>query len=147
MGERRLKKHTFLITAWLFLFALSSFQFLAPPSVLVQWETQSETNSAGFNLYRQQAHTLMQTQLNSTLIPSQGNSSRGATYRFTDKTVQKGKTYVYYLEEIELDGTAVFHPTFNQTATVPRFPSWLLLPVGGVVILTIHTIRESRKTR
>ncbi|MEM7336611.1 MAG: hypothetical protein AAF490_31315 [Chloroflexota bacterium] len=140
-----MNKNRLLIVAWVVLLGLGAFQLVSPPSVLIEWETQTETNSAGFNLYRQQESRLEQTQLNSTLIASQGSSSRGAVYRFTDNSLQKGNTYLYFLEEIELDGTAVSHPTFSQTARVPHLPSWLSWPVGLVIILTVFAFVEERK--
>ncbi len=125
-----------LTVAWVAMLFLYVSQWVITPVIFIEWETESETNSVGFNVYRQSANHDTRLRINPTLIPSQGNSQQGAMYEYADQSVQRGKRYVYFLEEIELDGTAVLHTQFHQTANIPYFPSWLILPIVVLTILT-----------
>jgi hypothetical protein len=86
--------------------------------VLVAWETASEIDNLGFNLYRRQAGTTDYAQLNSTLIPSQApGQGQGASYTFVDQGVKAGQTYEYLLEDVDANGTRTPHGP--AVATVP----------------------------
>ena len=124
--------------AWLWwavgLLAIFMLNIMLPPSLTVTWKTETENNTAGFHLYRLSGDDATPTQITPALIVAQGNSSQGASYRFKDGQVKQGKTYTYLLEEIELDGTAVSHHTFQQSHTVPLFKWWTLMPIIGLGI-------------
>jgi hypothetical protein len=86
--------------------------FTATPkagNVILQWSTESETDNAGFNLYRSKSADGEYSKINSTLIPAQGSSTQGASYEFTDTNVQNRKTCYYKLEDIALNGTSTMH--------------------------------------
>lgn len=84
-----------------------------PEGVLVAWETVSETNSAGFNLYRADGGVLTLaedsagwTRLNAALIPSAApGSGAGHAYTWLDATAMPNANYVYRLDAVALDGT------------------------------------------
>lgn len=116
-----------------------------PPAVHVSWQTETETDSAGFNLYRYEAGSAVQLQLNEGLIVSQGASLSGAAYSFKDRTVKRSKTYVYSLEEVGLDGTAVIHHAFQQTHHVPLIEIHTVIPVLVVSILAIFRQRYEKR--
>lgn len=103
--------------------------FTATPqsdSVLLEWETASETNNLGFNLYRSTSPDEVGERLNGELIPSQApGSGQGANYEFVDDTGQGGTTYYYRLEDVDLDGTATMHGPVN--ATYPSQPTAITL--------------------
>jgi len=89
--------------------------------VEVFWETASEIDNAGFNLYRDTSPTgSFGLKLNSVLIPSQvpPGSPFGASYQFTDSNVEPGVTYYYRLEAIDLQGHSQPHNEL-ASATVP----------------------------
>lgn len=68
------------------------------------WETASEIDNAGFNLYRAETEDGGYAKINETIIPSEGSATQGATYEFIDIEVLNGHTYYYKLESIDLSG-------------------------------------------
>ncbi|NOZ70497.1 MAG: hypothetical protein GXP38_01055, partial [Chloroflexi bacterium] len=89
-------------------------------AVLVQWETASEVNSLGFNLYRRRLPAGHEVRLNANIIPAQGGIT-GATYQFLDTNPPPAAGYQYRLEEIDSRGQATsFTPiTLWQTTPTP----------------------------
>ncbi len=76
------------------------------PVAVIRWETATEVNTAGFNLYRSTSPDGPFTQqVNAELIPASTSPLTGGTYVYTDTTVSPGRTYFYELEEVENDGT------------------------------------------
>ena len=116
-----------LCGGWLGLTAvLVILALLTPHPTTIHWQTASELDSAGFYLYRQENEAVSPIQLTQQLIPSQGSSTAGAAYSWVDARPPKGQTVHYWLQEIELDGTAVA-PILIATLTIPRVNRWLLL--------------------
>lgn len=75
--------------------------------VLLAWETVSELDLQGFNLYRAESPEGPWTRLNPVLIGSRTpGSSQGNRYRWEDHGVSLGVAYGYRLEAISLDGSA-----------------------------------------
>lgn len=78
--------------------------------VAVTWETASELDNLGFNLYRGTVSQASSTPINATLIPSSGpGSSEGFFYEWMDGDVEEGQTYFYWLEDVALDGERTLH--------------------------------------
>ena len=95
---------------------LSSFTASAAgSSIMLKWETESEANNAGFNIYRAESENGEYIKINSELIPAKGSSTRGAIYQFVDKEVRNGKTYYYRLEDLDLNGTSTSHGSISAT--------------------------------
>ena len=98
--------------------------------VLVIWETASEINTAGFNLYRSGYSNGIErgdlVSLNDGLIPSQAlGSPSGASYSYTDTDVKAGTMYYYWLEDVEVTGsTHLYGPV---SATLSRSQPYLPL--------------------
>lgn len=100
--------------------AVTLNSFNAVPSrknVSLTWETASETNNVGFNLYRSDSPDGKKTKLNASMIPSKVNpgSLIGAVYSFTDTGIGlKGgfkpkQVFYYWLEDVDLSGMTVLH--------------------------------------
>jgi hypothetical protein len=86
--------------------------------VLVSWETVSEIDNAGFNLYRSDSAAGLQTLLGYT--PSQApGSTQGAAYSYVDAAVEAGQTYWYWLEDVDLAGATTLHGPVSATVLTP----------------------------
>jgi hypothetical protein len=81
----------------------------ADGGVRVEWQTVSEVDNAGFNLYRSEAADDEYVKLNGALIPAQGDPAQGAMYSYDDIDVVPGTTYFYKLEDVDLHGVSTFH--------------------------------------
>ena len=91
-------------------------------AIVVRWETASEIDNLGFNLYRGESPDGPWTQLNDNLIPSQvpPGSPIGAVYEFRDPGVLPGITYHYLLEDVDVYGAGTFHGPVAATLGLPR---------------------------
>jgi hypothetical protein len=89
--------------------------------VLLTWQTASEINNAGFEVYRSDTEEGVYQKLNQELIPGNGNSNTAQSYSFEDKDVQEQQTYYYKLYSRDFDGTV---HNFGQivSATVQPLP-------------------------
>ena len=98
---------------------LASFAAAAQTDhVLVTWETVSELNNAGFNLYRSLAAGGERSLLAN--LPSQApGSTQGAAYSYADADVTAGQTYWYWLEDIDLSGAATLHGPVSVVFQTP----------------------------
>jgi hypothetical protein len=102
------------------LIELSSFT--ATPKageVILQWNTESETNNAGFSLYRSESENGEYIKINTSIIPAKGLPTQGASYEFTDTAVQNRRTYYYKLEDIDFNGISTMHGPVSAT------PRWI----------------------
>jgi len=70
--------------------------------VTLHWVTQSEVNNVGFSVYR--SETKDGNYVEVAFINGAGNSAMPIDYQFTDPKVETGKTYFYYLEDIDTAG-------------------------------------------
>ncbi len=79
--------------------------------VVVSWETASETDNLGFNLYRADSADGERILLNAELIPTNvpPGSPIGSVYEYRDTTAIAGQTYYYWLEDVDLAGESAFH--------------------------------------
>ncbi len=87
-------------------------------AVRLTWETVSEIDNAGFNLYRADDAAGPQTLLAN--VPSQGpGSTQGFSYTYEDLDVQPGQTYWYWLEDVSLGGATTLHGPVSATVSAP----------------------------
>jgi hypothetical protein len=87
---------------------------------LVAWETLSEINHLGFNLYRGPTPQDWDTQLNGELIPAQNPGGVGAAwYQWHDLTAPAGQELFYWLEDISLNGVATQHGPLSAGCVAP----------------------------
>ena len=81
--------------------------------VILQWKTETETDNAGFNVWRAEGFQ----KVNESLIPALGSPVQGSGYDFVDQWVLNGKPYFYLLEDIDNSGISTFH---GPVKAVPR---------------------------
>ena len=79
-------------------------------SIVLNWETVSESDNLGFNLYRAETYDGGRTRLNTTIIPSPNpGSPNGESYQYIDADVVKGISYYYWLENEDIFGATNLH--------------------------------------
>lgn len=118
---------------WLILAAtIIVTQLSSATPIKIDWETETEINTAGFNVYRSETADSDYERINPELILSKGNATSGAEYNFTDTDVIAGQTYFYQLEDVELDNTAERHPVIEYTAPLVE---WWVPVVAALSII------------
>jgi hypothetical protein len=96
-------------------------------SILLQWETGSELESAGFHLWRARGGKDNYSRITDGLIPSEGGPSLGAQYNHEDFDVQPGKSYRYKLEDVDASGRSTLHGSVRAAVGTIR----LMAPESG----------------
>ncbi|MCF6148555.1 MAG: hypothetical protein E3K37_07845 [Candidatus Kuenenia sp.] len=88
---------------------LTSFTATAfEEEILLEWETATEIDNAGFNLYRAKRKGGLYTRINNELIEARGDSVSGANYSYLDILDRSGR-YFYKLEDIDTNGNSTMH--------------------------------------
>ena len=93
---------------------LSSFSAVQTTSNFAQikWQTQSETNLMGYNIYRNLNNLIGNSVIINNNLIAGSNTSSTQNYSFIDEEVENEAEYYYWLESIDLDGTStLFGPT------------------------------------
>jgi len=94
----------FVLSIVILAFGLSA---LFNPSVEIEWKTESEIDTLGFQIYRVNVEDDNNiTKVNEDIIFAEGSSINGSGYSFTDDKVVVGETYIYQLYEIQLNNEA-----------------------------------------
>ena len=102
---------------WLaFGITLLIIQLALPAKIEIQWETETEFDTAGFNIYRSEDLNGSFQKLNEKLIPAAEDAASGGDYSYIDTDVSKGNTYYYQLEDVEFDSTTTLQEPLAATA-------------------------------
>ncbi len=112
-------------------------------SILIEWATESEIDTVGFNILRSVNEEGPYDTINSALIPPASDPVTGGDYTFKDDDVQVGETYYYFLEEVQVDGQKNIHGPIQQIATSSR---WSNLSLAGVLLATAGYYAWALKT-
>ncbi|MEN8217584.1 MAG: DUF5074 domain-containing protein [Pseudomonadota bacterium] len=89
--------------------------------VLIEWESGTELNNAGFRIWRATGegwitgdYSTVISLTGNALIPAEGS---GSVYSYTNSGVVPGLTYYYLLEDRDLNGKPTYHFDFIDSAT------------------------------
>jgi hypothetical protein len=86
------------------------------PGIQINWETASEIDNAGFNIWRSDVRNGIYTKINTTIIPAEGGAGIGAVYDYVDEDAASGATYYYKLEAVDVPGDGRFFGPVSETA-------------------------------
>jgi hypothetical protein len=78
-------------------------------SVRLEWQTGSELDNLGFNLYRALDEDGPWRRLTASLIPGLGSSPLGKAYAYLDAGLTNGTRYYYRLEDVDASSKATSH--------------------------------------
>ncbi|MCR4437666.1 MAG: S8 family serine peptidase [candidate division KSB1 bacterium] len=85
------------------------------------WETHSETENLGFEVYRAQDALEARVKLTSELIPGAGTTTETNLYVFEDDRVEAGQAYWYWLADVDCRGRRTLHgPATITIKALPR---------------------------
>jgi uncharacterized repeat protein (TIGR01451 family)/fimbrial isopeptide formation D2 family protein len=90
-------------------------------TVVLDWETGTEWQNLGFNVYRSQTTGGPGVLVTPGLVGLAG-SSHGGWYAWTDRGVQPGQTYYYWLEDLEFGGVTTRRGPLAVTVPEPGTP-------------------------
>jgi hypothetical protein len=91
-------------------------------AVVLAWETVSETNIVGFNVFRGTSETLVDSvKINTAIISAkQPGSPVGDMYTFEDVDVDEGQTYYYWIKILTNDMSD--QTVGPESVTIPNAP-------------------------
>lgn len=119
---------------WIILaLVIAALQFVVSPKIEIEWQTETEIDTAGFNIYRSETADGEYVRINDQIIPSQSDAVSGASYMFTDYGVERGRTYYYQLEDIEYDNSTRRHETLTGEVTGLNWWTVPLAVFSGIV--------------
>ncbi len=132
---------------WLLLAAaLFFYQLVVPSKVEIKWETATEQQTAGFNIFRSNNPDGEFVLINENkLIDSQGSPVSGARYKFIDDEVNPGETYYYVLEEVEYDSTRNRYNDDIFKYDVPVVTWWAVILTAGSAVIGLVILMAGLK--
>ena len=130
------------IIVLLFTAAILAWLFLLAPPIAIHWRTETEVDTVAFNVLRAEVDSESEAEgdanefqpVNTQPIPAEGSAVTGADYTFTDKSVQRGRTYSYRLQELTSQGEQITYP---QHTSARSQRSWLDIVAATLLLLAI----------
>jgi hypothetical protein len=104
-----------------------------PTHVSLEWQSVSELNNAGFNLYRTGSADNQPAPADLlAYLPSQApGSTAGAAYSLQDSNVVVGQTYWYWLEDVDLSGATALHGPISVSFEAPTAVTLVEMQADG----------------
>jgi len=113
------------------------FYSMTNPYILIEWSTESEVDTLGFNLIREKLKSdHASTQVNQNLIFSQGSPISGWNYAFKDTNVRIGEEYIYSLQEVNYSNEI----SELERVTVASKPQGIPTMLVGLFVLALSLI-------
>ncbi|MFK7804022.1 MAG: hypothetical protein AB8G95_20475 [Anaerolineae bacterium] len=104
-----------------------------PAPVTITWSTETEFDTAGFNIYRSDTLDGEYQQVNEQLLPGSAEAAAGASYTWIDKSAEPGRSYFYQLEDVEYSNNRTQHAPFEHRATGIT-PTKLVISISGLLL-------------
>jgi hypothetical protein len=74
--------------------------------VQLGWQTATETDNLGWNIFRKTDQDTVFVKINTALVPGQGTTAQPHAYTYPDTAIPAGAASAeYYLEQVDLDGS------------------------------------------
>lgn len=103
--------------------------------VRVEWTTEVEMNTAGFDLFRGESPAgPFDVRINDELIPASPDPLAGGEYSYVDRTAEAGQTYYYQLQEVELGGAVNSYGPIEVRASVV---DWRVMVAGLALVAVV----------
>jgi hypothetical protein len=90
--------------------------------VLLQWETATELDNAGFYIQRGSTRNGNYQRI-SGFLPTESDGLSGASYEYTDEDVVNGTTYWYRLESVDYANTSEFSEPVSAVPGLAETPT------------------------
>lgn len=114
-------------------------------NVVIEWSTASELDTVGFNLYRSESLDGGLEKINDQLIPATSDAFMGGSYQFTDATTRPGRTYYYWLEDVDASGIINRNGPIEAQAGSGVLLEWLLVVIlMGTIVWGWGSLLRSR---
>lgn len=91
----------------------------SPLGTVIFWQTASEIDTVGYNLWRSDTIAGQYVKINETLIPGEGSTEQEASYSHTDSAGCGASSCFYKLEDLDTHGVSTFHGPI-EVAQPPR---------------------------
>jgi len=112
-----------------------SFFFFPAASIVIEWSTASEVDTAGYNIYRAESPDGDKVKVNEALILASGDPFTGGEYQYTDTEVDPKRTYYYTLEDVEYNGNLTHHGPIEATSRSNEVYRYIFLGIGMMMLL------------
>lgn len=76
----------------------------SPGKVRIRWKTESQEDNYGFNIMRSDSAEGTYGKVNSSIVPGEGTTNIPKEYCMEDRSVERGRTYYYFIESISNAG-------------------------------------------
>jgi hypothetical protein len=115
--------------------------------IRIEWNTETEMNTAGFNVYRGESPDgPFDVKVNAELIPPSPDPLSGGKYSLLDRSARSGVTYYYQLQEVEKTGEVSVHGPIQAKGSPFSWQQTLVLAVVAVAVLGLWVF-GGRRTR
>lgn len=139
-----------------FILAASLLYSQYRPSIIITWSTETEFDTAGFNIYRSVApgdedcEALVADDydlITDELIPGSDDPESGGDYEYRDKDVKAGLTYCYQLEDTEFSSRTERHQPLIAEAAEPELWAITLAAASTIIglLLIITGIKQDKQ--
>jgi hypothetical protein len=112
----------------------------SPGKVRIRWRVETQEENYGYNIFRADSADGDYAKINKGIIPGQGSTNIPTDYCYEDRSVERGKTYYYYIESVSTSGVREVvegtRGTKVKVKTVDEERAWLKAKASGQDTIT-----------